>query len=375
MNPVAFVESTRESILAPDEKLTEGWGILYQVIHTIHKIWRVWRKAELYGDANSVLKLAAGHTINWLAGENRAINVVAHLVLLSTRVMESVEQQERVVEEIKKFWKELYSPYKLPPSVKWKKKISNGSWLSLSDDIWLQRNGAMILSKLRALLIRLAHLLKQLFLLSMKTLDAVESFYYAGNREERLNEFFINSGKLVAKLVENKELLLHYLEKQRLVLSKVLENCGAIVTVDQLIDAVKGTIGIVEEIDGGVNDLSEAVGEVVVDFSKRVIYGGLQIFDLLELLPKSWVPPLRAPWVERALAGVVGGKKKIKRQFLPSESIKRPATWEKLFFVEADRIARSELGDMASEDLLVPRRKELLPAVRERYVKKYHIVV
>lgn len=334
MGVISFVEKTKQQSIPKENKLDGVLGGCYQLIHTVHRLWRWYRRTEIYCNPDNLLKLAAGHSVNWLAGDRMVVNVAAQVVLVSTRITDCVKEQVKVVDKADKLWKIATSSYVLSPKIKWKKEINKGSWISLSSKIWWKEKFQRLVDYIKRLAKGIFSLFKRLFLLSMKTLDAAESFSYANNKNERLNELFVNSSKCLGTLVKNKDLLLHSLEKNRSIVSQVLNNAGSVFTVDQLVTVAKKTVGAAESLHNGIESASQAVGVVGRDLAKRAAFGLFQAAGLLDLMPNSWVPPLHPVWMDNLR------NQKEKPPYPPVDDVKKPYNYKLLVEGEIDKKTR-----------------------------------
>lgn len=329
---VGVVETTAQQTVSQGNQLGGFFGACYQTIHKVHRIWRWYRFTEVYTNPDNLLSLVAGHGLNWLGGgDSMIVNIAAQVLLIATRITECVEEQVKVVRETRLLWDEITDPYLLCPKVKWKHTVGKSGWLSPSTEIWLKETFVWLVDRIKRIAKRILVIGKRLFFLSMKTLDAAEAFSYSNNRNERVNQLFVNSRKCLKVLVENKDLLLHGIKKHKSVIKQILGNANSMFTVDQLINVIKKTVGVAESVHNGIESASQAVGVFGRDLAKRAAFGLFQAAGLLDLMPNSWVPPRHPVWMEEQRSEVN------QPRFLPIDDVVFVRSYQKLVDNEVDK--------------------------------------
>ncbi len=329
---VGIVEATSQQTVPQGYRLDGVIGASYQVIHKVHRLWRWYRFTEVYTNPDNILSLAAGHGLNWLGGgDSTVVNIAAQILLIATRITDCIEEQVNVIKETRLLWDDVTDPYPLCPKVKWKHTVGKSGWLSPSTEIWLKEAFVRLVERIKRIAKRIFVIAKRLFLLSMKTLDAAEAFSYANNRNERVNQLFVNSRKCLKVLVENKGLLLHGIKNHRGVIKQILGNTDSIFSVDQFIDVINKSLGVAESVHNGIETVSEAVGVFGKDLVKRAAFGLFQAAGLLDLLPNSWVPPRHPIWMEE------NKNQKNQPRFLPIDDVSFVRTYQKLVDNVVDR--------------------------------------
>jgi hypothetical protein len=367
MSVVGIVQSTAQQTVSQGSEMSGFLGTCYQMIHKVHRLWRWYRRAEVYCNPDNILKLAAGHSVNWLAGDNAIVNVAAQVVLVATRITDCVEEQVCVAYEAKKFWSRASDPYALCPKVKWNKSVEGRAWISPSAVMWWKEVLVWIVDRIKRIAKGIFSIAKRLFLLSMKTLDAAEAFSYDKVKNERLNELFVNSSKCLKVLVQNKVLLMHGLKKYRRVIKQILQNTHSMFTVDQFLDIVSKSLGVAESVHDGIEKASEAVGVVGRDFAKRAAFGLFQAAGLVDLMPNSWVPTFHPVWMEE------NRDLEDKPRYPPVEDVSVVRNYQQLVDVQVVKTIRKlYFPKMGTKDLSYRLKcKDVEEKVRKRYAEIY----
>lgn len=267
---------------------------LYIMIHNIHLLWLLNRKRRVYKPDN-FLKLSAGHTINWFFGDRALVKLAAQVVTIATRISECIEEKERVLQASSSIWDTSVDPYLLPQKVRVR---STKNWLSRSWEYRMRGGLTVLKERVKRVAFDLIALFQSLFFLSMKTIDAVDAFSYEKQQGERVNELFVNGSYCVEALIEKKEVLLLALEKNRELVEQILKESHAIISVDQLIHAVKKGIDQVEVVHKKAETVSEIAGDVIKDVAKRSAFDLFQMTGFLKFLPMSWVPEELPPFLQ-----------------------------------------------------------------------------
>ncbi|MEC7838899.1 MAG: hypothetical protein VX777_02535 [Chlamydiota bacterium] len=323
MTPINVVSSSSSSTIPHDFQLNGFLGISFQIIHRIHKVWRWFQKFNTYTNPDNFLKLAAGHTLNWVAGNKVVVRIAAQAVLIAARINDHVKEQIALVKEFKEFWSVATDKYSLQTKVKWEKK---GGFLSPSIRYRWKLMVKVLIHRFLRIMKAIISILKRLFVLSMKTLDATSAFSYGQDtRNEGLNELFINSSKCLESLIENKSLLLKCLKKNREGITRLLLGSSSLLSVDQMIHVIEKGIGVAEHVHRGVENASQVVGVVGRDLFKRGVFGLFQVAGLVDLMPNSWMPPVHPPWMDEK-------KDRAGGEHFPAEFlITRFSSWQKIY--------------------------------------------
>lgn len=299
VNPINVVKVTTVSLTSSEFQLSGFLSYCFRIIHFIHRIWYWCRRFDLYKNPDNFLKLAAGHTLNWVAGDRALIRIAAQAVLIGTRVIENVKEQSALVRESKNFWRTVTDHYSISMRIKYEEFEPN-KWISPKTRCKWKIRIRILIRKIVKISVASFHIFKRLFVLSMRTMDAASAFSY-GNphlRQESLNEFFINGSKCMEELIQNREWLVNSLKKKRGVIDTLLKNSFSIFTVDQLISTIEKGLDVTERVHSGIETSSKAVGVFGKDLFKRATFGVFQAAGLTDLMPHNWVPSVDPIWME-----------------------------------------------------------------------------
>lgn len=288
---ISIIENTASGNLSRNIKLSAPLWTAYRILHRVHRLWYWCGRAEIYTNPDNFLKLAAGHAINWIAGDRSIVRVAAQAVMISTRILMAVKEQTELYHESKQFWKKISDPYVLPSKFKWSKP-GNKRLLSPSTINWWKSHYRATIDLVKRIAKALFCLLKRFFTMSMRTMDAIAAFSFnPENRNAAVNEFFINCSKTMELLVNHREILLDCLSRNKKIITQILSTSNSVITVEQLIASVKKTLDATER----VNTISQKIGALGRGLLKRITYGLFQTVGMTEYLPANWVPPLRMP--------------------------------------------------------------------------------
>ena len=347
VNPINVVKVTTVSLTPSEFQLSGFLSHCFRIIHFIHKIWYWCRRFDLYKNPDNFLKLAAGHTLNWVAGDRALIRIAAQAVLIGTRVIENVKEQSALVKESKNFWRTVTNPYSISMRIKYEEFEPN-KWISLKTRYKWKIRIRILTRKIVKISVASFHIIKRLFILSMKTMDAASAFSY-GNphlRQESLNEFFINSSKCMEELIQNREWLVNSLKKNKGVIDTLLKNSFSIFTVDQLINTIEKGLDVTERVHSGIETSSKVVGVFGRDLFKRATFGLFQAAGLTDLMPHRWVPSIDPIWME---------EKDIKREmerFPNKELVRRITSFKSVIQVEVDCLFPNKTKQHLGHNLL-----------------------
>ncbi len=295
----AIVNATSFACVPIDCQLSSPLSSLFFIVNRIHQVWWWIRRKEVYANPDNFLKLMAGQGINWFAGNTAFVRVIAQTVLVSTRILECVEEQIAIYKEAERCWEALAeSPSFLTPRVKWI-KAQKGSILSPSTRLYWKKVGAKTRVRVIRIFTTTLLIIKRLFILSMRTMDAIAAFSYTpSTQHEAVGEFFINCSKWVELLLNNKMIMIKSLKNNEKIIRMLLEKLNSPLTYEQLYNGIEGTLELTEQLDQQVKSASDVVAMVAKDALQRSVFGFFQTFGLSELIPVSWIPPLRPPWIE-----------------------------------------------------------------------------
>lgn len=226
MNQVAtLVQRTTYDSTPQDFRLPPFlWGG-FTALNRTHGIWRWYRRLNVYANPGNLTYLLAGHTLNFVIGDIIILRIAAQVLLISTRILECVEQQSRLY-KAGSLWKDaVLGRYEAPVKLYWKDSPFKSRCKIRAQDVInrTQRIAACTFS-----------VLAEAFVLSMRILDAIDAFYLSPyTRAEAFNESFINGMKWIDAIVDNGQELLNGCIANQALIEKVLQ--GSPFTFEQII--------------------------------------------------------------------------------------------------------------------------------------------
>ncbi|MCP5507851.1 MAG: hypothetical protein H7A37_06085 [Chlamydiales bacterium] len=291
MSAVVLVQ---HSIGADDLLGTLFWNSM-RVVHWSHRLWRGYDKLQIYSNPDNFLKLAAGHLVNWIAGDKLLVRLGAHAVLVARRITQFLESAQGVKRAGKQLWDAICGRYRLPEKYCWKKGQGG---LSPSTTAHLYYLKDRIAGYAASIAYHMLRVVKKVGLLVMRIMDAIDTFYISrASSLESVGEFFVHWSDSMKKLVDNKDLLLDSLQRNRLLIERIFIGLSSPYSVDLIISAVENVLDTMETVHSGVENVSKSVGEVAVDAGKRALLGAAASMNMARYLPSECVPPVEAPWV------------------------------------------------------------------------------
>lgn len=286
---VNLVDTTIERATPVMAQLTGVLRAIFKPVHYLHRLWRWYRRAEVYSNPENFAGLLSGHLINFFGGDNVALRVAAQCVLIATRILQCVQQQIVIGNAYQKL-KEAFQgrfAYHMPSQwIKEKKTSFLKSSLSASTIIWIRLTSTTLFVRIHRILLCSLQLVKEIFVLSMRVMDAIESFSLSPTtRNESVNEFFVNGTKSLDILVENKAHLLSALKDNEEIISKILEGINPQYNVKELIAGVSKAMKTVETIQGGVKAVTSLGGGVIVKAANHGVFNFLCALGVSEHAP------------------------------------------------------------------------------------------
>lgn len=288
----------------------------FLAFHQLHRFWRWIRLGNIYKDPNNFAQLAAGHGINYLIGDSVLLRISALSVLIATRILHAVSEYEKLQDSWVRMKDAFCNHYATPIRCNWDQK--SGSF-SLSTVVWIKTSTKDIICRIRMIAIAIFRVGKHAFLLSMRLIDAVESFSLKPEiREEGINLMFVNTTSCLSHLVSNKDFLLESLESNEEVIDKILSGLGSQLTAYALIDTVDSALDKAQSVDRKVTTVNEHVGEFVSACGKKWTYELLREVGLRHLVPASLLPSSTPPWEHPQ-------RRRIKNRFPHPKELTKPA--------------------------------------------------
>lgn len=236
-------------------------GVL--LLTRVHFYWKYHRSAEeLYKESYPFHKLAAGHTLSWFVGNNQLVCLAAQVVLVTRRLMDYLHQQNRFFRSYKEWNKAITFRYR-PPTF-----LRSKGWA----DRWIPgllrlRIGSYKLAcRLKRLAVTTFYLVKEAFLFSMRALDLMEALVLdQSEKKKSLSHLFLHTSHLLNQLMENRHFLAEELRTHKPTVQSLLNQVGAMYTVDELVKALEGSTATIERVQAIKRRIPERVAEVAKD--------------------------------------------------------------------------------------------------------------
>lgn len=263
-----------------------------QSVQFIHRIYTCFRKVNLYSAPNNFLKMVAGHTVNWLVGNQTAIRIAAQSVLIGARITDLIKAQKSLVHEVRCLKNTLFNRFAIYPKIS-RKEIQFRKNISPSTHYYFKVKIKIIKVKFFCTIVHIKIIIKGVFIISMKTIDALTSFCYGDeSASSNVNEIFVNSSKCLRELTNNKQLLLDTIKKNKTIIAVLFSNMSSLFTIDQIIASIETSLHFASKVSSGVENMSEKVGELIKETFKHTAFGLFQTAGLTEIIPNSWVPKI-----------------------------------------------------------------------------------
>jgi hypothetical protein len=220
---------------------TPLWSF-FTAMHKIHSVWRWYRKVDIYRNPDNFHKLLGGHLLTYVAGDSKWLRIAAHCVLVATRILACVDQVSLLYKTYLNLLKVIkdeqfrYEEWSFAPS---------SSLLSPSTRFAIHSYWNNQCDRIKKVVAATLMLFRELFKLSMKLMDAAESFTLnPTTQRESVNELFVNLTSTVDSLVNNQDGLCLRLKENENTINSFLTTLGSSYTVKSLVDAVESSISL-----------------------------------------------------------------------------------------------------------------------------------
>jgi hypothetical protein len=257
------------------------WGV-FSVILKVSSLWRWYRKAEIYTNPKNFQQLVAGHVVNFAFGGSVVLRVAAQCILIAHRILSCVEQIGNVAGSYRSWVNAITGGSLTNKKVKWDKGTEeSSSCCSPSSTQWWKSVFNNTIDRIKAIAVTTFTMFKELFVLSMTFMDAIESFSMSPEtRNESINEIFVNGTEFLDKMEKQQDLLVDCLYENKNTVTSILKGIGSSFTAEQLIDGASKGLETAKTVNRVVN-----VGN---DFIKRAISGFYTGIGQTESKP-TWV--------------------------------------------------------------------------------------
>lgn len=287
MTPLlTLAQTTTYEMTPPASRLPPFVWSAFATINKVHGLWRWYRRAEVYSNPNNFAQLLAGHALNMVLGDTLMLRIAAQCLLISTRMLECIQQQAIVFEAGRNWIAAIKGHYPTYHKVSWEKNLpilSPGT----EQSIGLMFRSAM--TRIERIARCTMTLVVETFTLSMRIMDAVDAFCLSPHtRNEGINEGFVNAIKWLDALTENKEELLYGLEENKPIIEKIIK--GSPLTYEALRSGVERTLEKTGTMQKGARQVADFGNGVLVDMAKRIASGSMVVTGLADYRPVVLAP-------------------------------------------------------------------------------------
>lgn len=268
---VDFAQTTSYEMTPVGNRLPPFLWTVFTAFNKIHGVWRWYRRAEIYSNPDNLAQLLSGHAVNLILGDVLLLRVAAQCLLISTRVLECVQQQASLYRAGQRWIKAIKGHYPHPLKHTWSKH--QVSWGSPSFIAEWQEKSRLLWHRIERIVICTSAVFFHLFQLSMRIMDVVDVFCLNPHtRNEGINEGFVNMMKWLDHLVENKEELLEGIEANQALIERILK--GSPITYQQLQSHVVNTLEKTEVVYQNTQAVFNFHNGIFKAFGKRILDGG-----------------------------------------------------------------------------------------------------
>ncbi|MCB1135842.1 MAG: hypothetical protein KDK78_06215, partial [Chlamydiia bacterium] len=246
---------------------------IFYLFHQVHRLW-CWNRQIQYatGSAVTFKQLVAGYVTQLVIGDRLVLKVAAQSVLIAKRIVETAEHQVAFCKAGRRALDALCARHVLVvPSISTPNLLQNPlcAFLSPSTVAWLGFGAHNILYYFGDVLHSFLELGFAAFRLSMSLMDlTLASTLSVNSQSEAVQEFYINTARLMQDLAENRELLKASMDEYRPIIEKLLKQCDSRYTFEDLTYAVDRTA----EGSGKAYEVVSKVAELTEDHAKNGLY-------------------------------------------------------------------------------------------------------
>jgi hypothetical protein len=279
MTPILdFTQTTTYELTPPSSRLPPALWTVFTALNKVHGIWRWYRKAELYSNPNYLSQLMTGHLVNFVVGDMLMLRIAAQCLLISTRILQCVQQQKNLYSSCQKWLETVKGDYPQPYKRRWV-AYQNTPWISPSSAGWLEANGLYLFERLKKITECTAAVFFHCFKLSMNIMDVIDVFNMnPATRNEGINEFFINGASCLDTLAKNKKELLHGIDENRVIIEKILYKSP--ISYNQLVASVTKTLEKTEILANKAKQITEFGNGIALEAGKRALIGGRVVIGI-----------------------------------------------------------------------------------------------
>lgn len=268
-----LVQQTTYEITPASSRLPPFLWTGFAALNKVHSLWRWYRRVEVYSNPNNFAQLLAGHAVNFIIGDIVVVRIAAQCLLISTRLLECVQQQAALC-QAGRAWKDaILGHYPQPVRCSW-----DASWKVAGCVLW---------NRIQRIALCSLNLFEHTFRLSMRIMDAIDAFCLSPyTRNEGVNEGFVNAMKWMDTIVENKEKLLRGVVDNQIIIERILR--GSPLTYNQVRDGVAKTLEKTETVHRQAKKISAFGNGVLIEAGKRMVDEMMVALGFARLRP-SWL--------------------------------------------------------------------------------------
>jgi len=271
---ITLVQTTTYDMSPTATRLPSPLWAAFSVLNRVHGVWRWFRRIKLYSDPENLAQLLAGHAVNLVFGDVLLLRIAAQCLLVSTRILECVQQQTALCRSGRRFISAIKGHYPHPVQSDWNTDSVN-TWKSPFSSL-----GYRIERIARCAF----NLLKHTLLLSMCIMDAIDAFCLSQHTQnDGINEGFVNATKWLNTIVDNKEELLQGIIDNQAIIERILAKSPF--TFIQLREGVENALDKTEFIATKTRDISNVSNGIIIDIAKRMIINTMTRIGLADYRP------------------------------------------------------------------------------------------
>lgn len=268
---IDFAQATSYEMTPAGNRLPPVLWTAFIALNKVHGLWRWYRRAEVYSNPDNLAQLLSGHVVNLVLGDVLLLRIAAQCLLVSTRVLECIQQQTLLYRSAQRWVQAIKGHYPRPVKVSWNRQ--QVAWGSPSFVVGCQENSLLLWHRIERIVNCTASVFFHSFQLSMRIMDVVDAFCLSPyTRNEGINEGFVNIMKWLDHLVENREELLERMVDNQILIERILK--GSPITYQQLQSNIIHTLEKTEAVYQNTQAVFNFHNGVLKAFGKRILDGG-----------------------------------------------------------------------------------------------------
>lgn len=274
---VDFAQTTSYELTPAGYRLPPFLWTAFTALNKVHSVWRWYRRAELYSNPDNLAQLLSGHVVNLVLGDVVLLRIAAQCLLVSTRVLECVQQQTVLYQSAQRWVNAVKGHYPRPLRHSWSKQQVR--WGSPSFIAECQEKSRLLWHRIERIVICTSAVFFHLFQLSMRVMDVVDAFCLSPyTRNEGINEGFVNVMKWLDHLVENKEELLDGIAANQALIERIVK--GSPITYQQLHSNIINTLEKTEAVYKNTQAVFAFHNGILREMGRRILRGAKSIVTL-----------------------------------------------------------------------------------------------